>query len=219
MKSFLSSYNVNSVPLRWRLLYWIYGYGLGFLTILFFILLRLTIRVRYENRERLLAERNSIQCLWHDRVMAYMIAEIFRSHRGHAWLNHAKAYMKPIHVVISFLGVEKLLLGSSGHDGRTAADGVLSFLVKGYSTILNPDGPYGPKYECKKGALHLALQSGVGILPIKITVHPYWRWPGWDRKHVPIPFFSSIVIRYGEIIRVKSMNFEEERCLLAEAMG
>jgi len=214
-----SGWTVETVPFYAKPFFWIYGYGLGFIAILLFVTLRLTCRIVVVGAEQERALPNYIGCLWHDRVMTYFSAFIFIRQRKQAWLNHAAAYMKPIHVVIKFIGVEKIILGSSGHQGKMAADELAGYLKQGYSTMINPDGPYGPKFEWKKGALHLSRQTGVPILPIKVEARPYWKWPSWDRKWVPYPFISTIRITYGAPVYVKSENFEEELRLLNGKLG
>ena len=189
-------WSVETVP-PWALPgFWLYGYGFGVLWIFLFVFVRLTCRVEVINESRIKNLPSVIFCLWHDRVIAFFSVFIFHRFKKHVWLNHPDAYMKPIHIVIRFLGVEKLILGSTGNDGRIAADRLLTYLKKGYSSFINPDGPYGPKYHCKKGCFHLAKQSQVPLVPLELEVTPCWHLPGWDRKIVPIPFISKIKIIY-----------------------
>jgi lysophospholipid acyltransferase (LPLAT)-like uncharacterized protein len=59
-------------------------------------------------------------------------------------------------------------MGSSLHEGKKGADNIVEALNNGYSTVVFPDGPYGPLHEIKKGVLHMATQSKVPIVPTKI---------------------------------------------------
>lgn len=203
-------WTVQTVPWPWLPLYWIYGYGLGLLLLVSLSCLRLLCRIKIDGKDHLDALPNYIGLLWHDRVIAYFTTRLFSGFKKQIWLNHPDAYMKPIHVFIWFLGVEKLILGSTGRGGRAAAEELASYLKAGYSTMINPDGPYGPKYTWRKGALHLSKQTGCPIVPIRVNVNPRWYWPSWDKKWMAFPFFSTIEVTYGMPVFVKSDSFEEE---------
>jgi lysophospholipid acyltransferase (LPLAT)-like uncharacterized protein len=123
-------------------------------------------------------------------------------------MNHPAWFMKPIHVLIKLVGVKGLVLGSTGHGGQEAADQLAAYLKQGYSTLITPDGPHGPPRVLKKGVLHLALQSEVPIVPLRIKTPYCLTLPTWDRKRFPLPS-SRIQVIYGEPISVTEQNFEE----------
>jgi lysophospholipid acyltransferase (LPLAT)-like uncharacterized protein len=123
--------------------------------------------------------------------------------------------MKPIHVFLEFIGVKKLVLGSSGNDGRKAADDLVGYLQSGYSTVLLPDGPNGPPKVLKRGILHIALQSHVAIVPLRIVASRFLVIKTWDLKQVPLPF-SKVCIHIGQPINVNEHTFdhaEQKLCL------
>jgi lysophospholipid acyltransferase (LPLAT)-like uncharacterized protein len=62
--------------------------------------------------------------------------------------------------MLRFIGVKKIVLGSSGYSGKEAADQLVEYLKKGYSTVLSPDGPSGPAFQMKKGALQAVIIKG-----------------------------------------------------------
>jgi lysophospholipid acyltransferase (LPLAT)-like uncharacterized protein len=126
--------------------------------------------------------------------------------------------MKPIHVLLRLMGVKKIVLGSTGHSGRDAADLVLEYLRLGYSTVINPDGPYGPPFVLKKGILYLSMESNVPIVPLSFSSSDYRELNTWDRKKFT-RLFSKIEMKIGEPIYVTSDNFEYAQELLAEEMG
>ena len=79
--------------------------------------------------------------------------------------------MKPIHYLLSFIGIKELVLGSSGNKGRRAALKLGSLLKeRKVSTTFAVDGPTGPPKVLKKGALFTALQTGFPIVPL--SFHP-----------------------------------------------
>jgi lysophospholipid acyltransferase (LPLAT)-like uncharacterized protein len=77
--------------------------------------------------------------------------------------------MKPIHVLLRLMGVKKIIMGSSGHSGREAAEQLVYHLRQGCSTVLNPDGPNGPAFALKKGILHLSLKSRVPVVALRLS--------------------------------------------------
>jgi lysophospholipid acyltransferase (LPLAT)-like uncharacterized protein len=115
-------------------------------------------------------------------------------------------------------GVEKVVLGSTGHGGRAAADEITEYLKQGYSTVVFPDAPRGPTFVLKDGVLHMSLKSGVPIAPIRFFVSKYIELKGWDRKRFPYPF-TTIRAEFDHPIQVTEENFEEARERLREALG
>ena len=94
----------------------------------------------------------------------------------------------------------------------------MGYLKKGYSTFVTPDGPQGPARILKKGALHIAAQSGVPLLPVRISASRCYRTASWDRKIHPLPF-STIHVDVGAPIAVTSSNFDESIEALTNALG
>lgn len=58
----------------------------------------------------------------------------------------------------------------------------------GRSLAVLPDGPRGPRYIAKPGAVHLAKATGAPIYPIAYAASRAWRLKSWDRLIVPKPF-------------------------------
>ena len=212
------------MPLVLRVPFLIYGYVLGFLWFMSLLLLRLTVAVRVTGTQNLSADSNYIFCLWHEsgplsfqwwtpRLPAYL------RHRPHAWMQHPAWYTKPVGVFLSLIGVRRFVLGSTGHGGRRAADELVTFLQNGYSTVIAPDGPSGPARILRKGVLHIALQSGVPIVPLHVSATRCFRSrSSWDRKMQPLPF-STINVVVGSPIVVTNSTFEESFEVLTHALG
>lgn len=209
-------HTVDSVP--WYLLpgFWLYGYGLGLLIWVFLRLLRLTCRIEYRGEKWLDAYPNYILSAWHSQIILGFIA--FPHFRDYIMMNHPLAYMKPMHVFLSLIGVKRLILGSTGHNGRAAAVELTDCLRRGASTVMMPDGPRGPAHELKKGVLHISAHSGVPILPVRIETSSMWRLPGWDRKQVP-RLFARIVVHIQPPVQVEPGRIDEAAAVLAQRLG
>jgi lysophospholipid acyltransferase (LPLAT)-like uncharacterized protein len=86
--------------------------------------------------------------------------------------------------------------GSATHTGARAMRDYYHALVReGVSPALTPDGPRGPRYKFKAGAILLAQISGRPILPLSYAATRAWRIH-WDRFVIPVPF-SRIAIAVG----------------------
>jgi lysophospholipid acyltransferase (LPLAT)-like uncharacterized protein len=73
---------------------------------------------------------------------------------------------------------------------------------EGASVVVSPDGPVGPYRRAKPGALIVARESGIPLLPWAVAVRPALRLGRrWDRHVVPLPFCRMRVVQ-GEPIQV-----------------
>lgn len=52
---------------------------------------------------------------------------------------------------------------------------------------ITPDGPRGPRRELKPGAIMVASQSGLPVVPIGVGFVRAWRFRSWDRFALPLP--------------------------------
>ena len=215
-KSILSRYHVNEVPLAIKPIFYLYGYGLSFFVFIYFVAVNLTSKIVIIGKENLKERENYILCFWHTFIFLYFTI-FLRNHR-HAWMQHPTWYMKTSHVMLRYVGVRKIILGSSGHSGKEAAEQLVRYLRKGYSTVLLPDGPGGPPFQMKKGAFHISMQSNVPILPVRYQASPSIEGRNWDRRKFPVPF-SRITVEYGEPIQITTSNFEKAYELISKFLG
>ena len=214
-KSFLSKYHVNEVPLILKPIFYLYGYGVPILIVIYVLIVRLTSKIVFIGRDQLNEKSNYIFCFWHTFICLYFT--VFLCHRLHVWMQHPTWFLKPSHVWLRFVGV-KIILGSSGYSGREASDKLLEYLRKGYSTVLLPDGPSGPPFQMKKGAFHISMQSNVPIVPMRFKTSRSFEISNWDRRKWPLPF-STITVEYGEPIQITKDNFEMAYDLISKFLG
>jgi len=89
-----------------------------------------------------------------------------------------------------------VIRGSSTHTGARALRDYYQALTKdGVSPVITPDGPRGPRFRFKPGALLLAQMSGRPILPMAYAASRAWLIK-WDKFVIPMPF-SRIAIAIG----------------------
>jgi len=84
--------------------------------------------------------------------------------------------------------------------GRALAE-MADCLDNGIETAFTIDGPRGPAYVAKPGAVTLARHSGQAILPFHIVARRNIEVPSWDRLRIPLPFTRALTL-IGEPIYV-----------------
>ena len=86
--------------------------------------------------------------------------------------------------------------------GRALARRLGDLGASGFSLVVTPDGPWGPYRVAKPGALIVARQAGLPILPLAVHARPAIRLRSrWDRQLVPLPF-SQLDLVAGERLAV-----------------
>lgn len=79
--------------------------------------------------------------------------------------------------------------GSSTRGAVGAIIEMTRLMRAGSSTAFTIDGPKGPRYVAKMGAVLLAKKTGQPILPFNITARKFWEAKkSWDGFQVPLPF-------------------------------
>ena len=88
--------------------------------------------------------------------------------------------------------------GSGSYTGVRAVRGVYQAIVKeGISPGITPDGPRGPRFRFKPGAIFTAQISGKAVVPLAYAAKPAWLLRTWDKFVIPPPF-AKISIAIGE---------------------
>ena len=136
--------------------------------------------------------------LWHNRL--FLSAEIVRRYRQG----------RPVYALVSasqdgawltaFFAAAGLrtVRGSSSRMGREAATALVDVLRAGHDVGITPDGPRGPCYELKPGALIVTRRTRTPILIVGGEFESAWRLRSWDRFYIPRPF-SRVRMRCEQI--------------------
>ncbi len=91
--------------------------------------------------------------------------------------------------------------GSSTHTGaRALRDYYQALKLEGLSPAITPDGPRGPPWKCKPGAVLLAQLSERAIVPMAYAASRAWKVQ-WDRFVIPKPF-ARVVVAIGEPVYI-----------------
>ena len=83
--------------------------------------------------------------------------------------------------------------GSSTRGAVGAIIEMTRLMRAGCPTAFTIDGPKGPRYVAKMGAVLLAKKTGQPILPFTITARHWEAKKSWDGFQVPLPFARACV--------------------------
>ncbi len=141
--------------------------------------------------------------LWHNRL--FLSAEIvrrFRVGRPAYALVSASQDGAWLTAFFSLAGL-RTVRGSSSRLGREAANALVDTLRAGHDIGVTPDGPRGPCYEVKPGAVIVARRTRAPLLLVGAEFDSAWQLRSWDRFYVPKPF-SRVRMRC-EIVPVEAL--------------
>jgi lysophospholipid acyltransferase (LPLAT)-like uncharacterized protein len=89
--------------------------------------------------------------------------------------------------------------GSSHRSGNEAFHGALDSLKQNYSVGIAVDGPKGPIYKVKHGAVTLSKRANLPIVPLSAKAsHAFHLNKSWEKSFLPYPF-AKITITVGKI--------------------
>ena len=83
--------------------------------------------------------------------------------------------------------------GSSTSGAVGAVVEMARLMRAGCTTAFTIDGPKGPRYIAKMGAVLLAKKTGQPIVPVTMALKRYWTLPSWDLFQIPKPFTRARV--------------------------
>jgi len=134
------------------------------------------------------AEDAVVFVIWHNRL--FVIPECYhRYRRGRSMygLISASGDGAWLAAFFSLLGI-RAVRGSSSRHGREAAAALVEVLRAGSAVGITPDGPRGPCYDLKPGALTVARHAHAPLLLFGAEFAAAWRLGSWDRFYLPVPF-------------------------------
>jgi len=101
--------------------------------------------------------------------------------------------------------------GSSSRGATRALKAMIRVMRRGRPTAFTIDGPRGPRYVAKPGAVLLAKATGAPIVCFHIAPrHAYTFHKSWDQFQIPYPF-SAVAIFIAPPILVSRHSEEEEQ--------
>jgi lysophospholipid acyltransferase (LPLAT)-like uncharacterized protein len=136
------------------------------------------------------ANKRIIYALWHGRIF---LATYFWRNRGIVVMTSQNRDGEYIARVIRRFGYGAAR-GSSSRGGRRALVEMIHQLRHEHDVGFTMDGPRGPRYVAKPGAVWIASKTGSAIFPFHIDPEKKWILRSWDHFEIPKPFSRTLVL-------------------------
>ena len=144
----------------------------------------------WENWEAAVSQdRIPIYTFWHDRVF---LSTYFWQRRAIVVMTSRSFDGEYIARFIQRFGYGAAR-GSSSRGATGAIVEMVRLMRAGCPAAFTIDGPRGPRYVAKMGAVLLAKKTGNPVLPFTIAAKTFWEGKSWDRYQVPKPFTRARV--------------------------
>jgi hypothetical protein len=134
--------------------------------------------------------RQPIYTFWHNRVF---LGTYFFRRRGIVVMTSRSFDGEYIARFIQRFGYGAAR-GSSSRGAVGALVEMIKLMRQGRPGGFTIDGPRGPRYVAKMGAVLLAKKTGAPILPFTVNAARYYAVPSWDAFQVPYPFTRARVL-------------------------
>jgi len=178
--------------IAYRLAMWL---GKGLLEVLWF-----TSRKRVVGQERLralLAEHGAvIPVCWHQHLLLcarFMVSPYAQGLKPGFMISPSVDGEAPTWLAESYGA--SVVRGSGSYTGLRAVRGVYNAIVKEkISTEITPDGPRGPRFKFKPGALFASQISGKPVIPLAFAAQPAFVLKTWDKFIFPVPFCRVCIV-------------------------
>lgn len=128
-----------------------------------------------------------IYSFWHNRIFA---GTYFFRNRGIVIITSQSFDGEYIARFIQRFGYGAVR-GSSTRGGVGALVEMIRLMKKNLPMGFSVDGPKGPKYIAKNGAILLAKKTGNPLMPFVFECEKYWTINNWDNLQIPKPFTRS----------------------------
>jgi lysophospholipid acyltransferase (LPLAT)-like uncharacterized protein len=110
--------------------------------------------------------------------------------------------------------------GSSSRGATRALKAMIRVMRRGRPTAFTIDGPRGPRYVAKPGAVLLAKAIGAPIVCFHITPrHAYTFRKSWDQFQIPYPFSAAAIFIAPPILVSRNSEEEEQATKVAEVQA
>jgi hypothetical protein len=171
-----------------------------------------TLRIEIIGEENLLLSRlkgdNIIVAVWHTFVEAAVLClhsrnlVIYTDHpRNEDYERSLRHLSREVGIkTVSALGFD--VLDASLEKQSSALLRFVRKVKKGNPALIAPDGPDGPVYRAKTGAVYIAQKTRSRVLPVGFSFSRFITLQNWDDFVLPLPF-SRIVMLIGEPVAVE----------------
>jgi lysophospholipid acyltransferase (LPLAT)-like uncharacterized protein len=120
--------------------------------------------------------------------------------------------------------IQKHGYGAARGSSSKGASGALKEMIRairgGGDAAFTIDGPRGPRFVAKPGAVLLAKATGASVLCFHIVVEHTWVFrKSWDQTEIPVPFSRAAIFIAQPIGVSRDADAEEQATMLATVQG
>ncbi len=145
----------------------------------------------WENHEQIEADgKTKIMGFWHNRIF---LATYYFRHRQIVVITSQSFDGEYIARFIQRFGYGAVR-GSSTRGGVGALVQMIRLMKQKLPMGFSLDGPKGPRYKVKTGAILLAKKTGNPIMPFSVEAKNFWTIKSWDKLQIPKPFTRAKVL-------------------------
>jgi lysophospholipid acyltransferase (LPLAT)-like uncharacterized protein len=151
-----------------------------------------------------------VMLIWHNRILAMpsIFQRRYPKRKGLLVLTSASRDGAYLSEFVRWFGMGSVR-GSTSRRGGLALLNLIRRVDEKYDICITPDGPRGPKYQFGSGALLLAQQCNIPLMPFHIEYDSYWRLRSWDGFAIPKPF-SKVTVTLLPFLKVSKTGSDEE---------
>jgi hypothetical protein len=145
-----------------------------------------------------------IYILWHGRQ--FLVIHMLSQQKIGAMVSTSRDGILQANIIKKY--GYKVIPGSSEKAPIRALAGALRYLKENHNFIMAVDGPRGPIYQPKPGAVYLAKKTQAVLVPVTFSVQYGFRLSAWDKYLFPLPFSRAVFI-YGKPVSLSSSLDQE----------
>ena len=154
-----------------------------------------TTKYKVVQSEEAVKQKQAIIIFWHRKIIPTMLSTDFVEKKS-SLVSSSKDGDILEEVLTRFDNL--VVRGSSNKDNVKSLKQILKLIKTGFSIGIAIDGPRGPIYEPKSGALYIAMKTGLPMIPIGgYTNKKRIFKKAWDKFELP-KFFSKSCYYVGE---------------------
>lgn len=189
----------------------------GLLVYYIIMLIKLTLKIEIIGKENMSEEKPYVLALWHNKVVATVLALGFIKKR--AGLASPSADGELISVPLEKLGY-KMIRGSSGKDSVKGLVQLIKAVKEGYTIGTPLDGPKGPRFEAKQGMMYVAQKSGRPMVFMGAAYSKKWVLSKtWDKCQIPKPFSKVVCVISEPFYLEKSIPIEDYKEIVEKKLN
>lgn len=189
----------------------------GLLVYYVIMLIKLTLKIEIIGKENMSEEKPYVLALWHNKVVATVLALGFIKKR--AGLASPSADGELISVPLEKLGY-KMIRGSSGKDSVKGLVQLIKAVKEGYTIGTPLDGPKGPRFEAKQGMMYVAQKSGRPMVFMGAAYSKKWVLSKtWDKCQIPKPFSKVVCVISEPFYLEKSIPVEDYKEIVEKKLN